>query len=235
MIISSLDFGICKLKNWSSQLSELTRIAWTGRDGVCYFPYQPLTTESYWRANVYAQWQKREMFSWVLCSSSGRILSHAALVKKDGYFEIGRWVSYPDSPRGSATMLVEQIMKFALENNFQIIVETTQAHTSSQFICEKIGLRFAGIGFLDKQNGISWDIIYYDNCPAAHFEPINGILGNPLGKLIAFDKPHHKRIREILKILTTERGGDLPPTRFHVLPTRFETVKRIIELNLASL
>ena len=235
MIINSLDSGICELKDWSSQLSDLTRAAWTGKDGVCYFPYQPLTTESYWRENVHKQWQNRQMFSWVLCSSSGKILSHAALVRKGGYFEIGRWVSYPDSPRGSATVLVAQIMKFVSENNLRIVVETTQAHTSSQFICEKIGLRFAGIGFLDKQNGIDWDIIYYDNFSNAHFEPICGILGNPLGKVIVFDETHQKRMREILRILTTKRGGDLPPTLFHILPARLESVKRIIELNIASL
>lgn len=235
MIVNSLDLEICTIRDWAGQLAELTRIAWTGKDGICYFPYQPLIMESYWRTNVLAQWQNKQMFSWTLCSPTGKILSHAALVKKEENFEIGRWVSYPDSPRGSATILVEQIMRFVSENNLRIVVEATQAHASSQFICEKIGLRFAGIGFLDKQNGIDWDILYYDNLSMPHFEPIDGVLGNPLGRLTVFDKIHKKRLWEISKILTTERGGNLPPVLFHVLPSRFNAIKRIIDLNLASL
>lgn len=234
MIFNSLDSSICGIKNWARQLAELTRIAWTGNDNTCYFPYQPLTTESYWRENVRAQWQNKQMFSWVICSISGKILSHAALIKKDGYFEIGRWVSYPDSPRGSATALVEQIMKFVTENDLKIVVETTQAHTSSQFICEKIGLRFAGIGFLDKQNGIDWDIVYYDNNTKTYFEPTAGMLADPLGRPVLFNEAHKTRLLEISMILTTKRGGSLPPTLFHILPDRLNAVKRIIELNLVS-
>lgn len=232
MIISSEDLEICKIPNWAKQLANLTKTAWTGTDGKCYFPYRPLTTETFWKESVYEQWLTSDMISWILVSKNGRILAHAALVQKDGFFELGRWVAYSDSPIGSITKLSKKAMAFAQRSLDRVKVETTQAHTSSQFICQQLGLRFAGIGFLDKIDGVHWDIIYYDNMDLAPFYPEPGILGNPLGRKVQFERKHQKRLQEISTILTTSKGGEMPPKKFHVLPEIFGPVSEIAKLNL---
>lgn len=230
---NSHDGSISKLPNWASQLAALTRVAWTGRNGKCYFPYMPLTTAEYWEKSVYQQWSQGEMVSYVMVSSEGTILSHAAAVKKEGYYELGRWVAYPNSPRNATTEVSRKVMGYiSSTTGGPILVETTQAHTASQFICERIGLRFAGIGFLKVIDGISWDIIYYDNLDLGDFFPEAGIIGNPLGKPIVCDSEHVIRLRKIPEILSSERGGDIPPSKFHVLPHRKETVRSIVECNI---
>jgi hypothetical protein len=93
--------------DWATQLANLTRIAWTGRDGRCHFPYRPLTETREWEQVVQTAWQAETMHSWVLVDPSGRFLAHAALVQKSGYWELGRWVALPDAPRGAVTRLVK--------------------------------------------------------------------------------------------------------------------------------
>ncbi len=222
--------------NWPSQLADLTKTAWTGPKGECWFPYVPLTRSEYWEAEISAQWTKKELISWVLVDDAGKILSHAALVDKRGYHELGRWVSYPDSPKGAVSRLCREAMRHAEENSLGIIVETTQAHTSSQFICESLGLRFAGIGLLARIDGIEWDILYYDNMhdrPA--FVPRKGILADPLGKEMLCDALRISDLVTALKMLTTDRGGGLPPSRFHVLPERYDQVREILRLNIGGM
>ncbi|MFH2063340.1 MAG: hypothetical protein ABIJ46_04275, partial [bacterium] len=53
-------------ERWAEKLAELTRLAWTGRDGRCYFPYFPLTTAAYWRETVAERWASGSLLSWAL-------------------------------------------------------------------------------------------------------------------------------------------------------------------------
>ncbi|MEK7538320.1 MAG: hypothetical protein AAB552_00620 [Patescibacteria group bacterium] len=227
-VANSLDGGICKISDWSEQLATLTRTAWTGKDGKCYFPYLPLTTKEHWEQSVLKQWESNEMVSWVLVSGHGRILAHVAVVKRHGYHELGRFVAYPDSPKNAVTSLCYEAMSYVSVIGDPVLVETTQAHTASQFICEKIGLRFAGIGFLSVVDDISWDIIYYDNLDVEDFVPQEGILGDPLRKPVVRLPEHKDRLEIVRGILSCEQGGDIPPSKFHVLPHRLEVVRLIV-------
>lgn len=232
-IVTSLQGDIVRILDWANQLAHLTKVSWTGKNGTCYFPYAPLTTSTYWETVVKDSWQKGSMISWVLVSDSGKILSHAACIKKDGYYELGRWVSYPDSPQGAMTNLCLAALGSDFLIGQKVLVETTQAHTSSQFICEKrLGLRFAGIGFLTVINGIPWDIIYYDNVDIEDFVPEQGKLGNPLNKPVFCLPEHRARLQEAAATLTGERCDDLPPKQFHVLPHRLDLVRDIFATNI---
>lgn len=231
MIINSLNLEITKIPDWASQLANLTKTAWTGKGGRCYFPYLPLTTEGFWRKEIITQWQNKRMVSWVTVDNN-KIIAHAALVQKNSTFEFGRFVSYTNNPKGVMFELCRHaIGSYIVPRNISFVVETTQAHTRTQYICEKLGLRFAGIGFLDKIDGVSWDIIYYDNLPIPPFEPRSNILGNPLGQDIFFDERHRPRMAQIPQILTVARDEELPPQKFHILKNRLDTIIRIIELN----
>lgn len=221
---------ILRLARWDEKLAALTKTAWTGRDGRCYFPYAPLTTAEYWRSDVAAAWRDGSMHSWIMVHRK-KVVAHAALVRKDGYWESGRWVALPDAPRGAVSALCAEAFAFARRHGLRLQVECTQAHSSSQFICERLGLRFAGIGVLAEIDGVRWDIIYYDNLAAPPFEPRPGVLGDPLGRDICCRPEHRRRLAEIETVITTERGGGLPPRLFHVLPHLVEPVRRIILLN----
>lgn len=233
MITSSLTLGVTNFPNWAGQLAELTKIAWTGKGGKCYFPYLPLTTKEFWQTEIIKQWQNQKMTSWIMVDDD-KIIAHAALVKKEHHFEFGRFVSFPNNPRGTMFELCQHaIESYIIPNNIQFVVETTQAHTRTQYICEKLGLRFAGIGFLDQIDGVDWDIIYYDNLPIPPFEPKSMVLGNPLGIDLFFEEKHQFRLERIPNILTSQRDEKLPPQKFHILENRLDTVKRIIQLNTA--
>lgn len=231
---------LLEFPGYEQALADLTRIAWTGRDGRCYFPYAPLTQAQYWSATVAAQWKNSSMHSWAL-HSEGRLVAHAALVHKGGDgWELGRWVAYREAPRGSVTRLCEVAMQFAAEHRWRVRVECTQAHVFSQRICEQLGMRPAGYGFLDRIDGVAWDIIYYDNDSGLpHFDPRDyddvRAIGNPLGNLVRMDPAHRDRVEEILGgLITSDLGGDIPPTRFHILPHRAEVLKHSLKRALAS-
>lgn len=221
---------ILRFAGWAEKLAELTKKAWTGRGGKCYFPYAPLTTAGFWRSSVAAAWRDGSMHSWVMVQGQ-RVIAHAALVEKDGYWEMGRWVALPDAPRGAVSVLCAEAFTFARARGWQLQVECTQAHTSSQFICDRLGMRFAGIGVLAEIDGVRWDIIYFDNLAAPPFEPRPGVLGDPLGREVVCRPEHRRRLAEIEAIITTERGGPLPPRFFHTLPHLVEPIRRIISLN----
>ncbi len=223
---------ILEQRSWAHQLADLTRIAWTGKDGRCHFPYRPLTGAYEWETNVRRAWQGEAMHSWVLIDAKGRFLAHVALVKKNGYWELGRWVALPFAPKGSVTLLCQEAMRFVMAQNLLIQVECTQAHTSSQKICTRLGLRFAGIGILGQIEGVTWDIIYFDSLATPAFVPRAGILADPLHHEVRCKEEHRARLRELPDILTTDRGGELPPTRFHLLPELVAPVRSIIALNL---
>lgn len=225
---------IIHVPDFHIQLANLTETVWRGQDR-CYFPYIPLTQPDYWQNEIRRQWETGDLHSWALVDGQ-TILAHVALVKKaENHYELGRWNDFPSAPRYTITNLSREALVLANNNNWLISVECTQAHTTSQYICEhKLGMRFAGIGILDYGtiNGATWDIIYYDNLVIEDFNPKVGILGNPIGKEIPCLELHRKRLAEIKNILTTSRIGILPPTHFHILPSRIETVKKIIYLNL---
>jgi hypothetical protein len=111
-------------------------------------------------------------------------------------------------------------------------MECTQAHTRAQELAAAVGLRFAGVGFLDQIDGINWDIIFFDTLDGPAFEPRPGVLADPLGVQQYCSASDRVRLHEIREIISTERGGTLPPQKFHVLPQLRPTVERIIELNL---
>ena len=228
------------LPDHSRSLADLTRVAWTGRDGRCYFPYAPLTRPAYWENHMAQQWIEGSMHSWAL-HHEGRLVAHAALVRKgENTWELGRWVAYREAPRGSVTRLCEEAMRFATDRGWRVRVECTQAHIFSQRICEHLGMRPAGYGFLDQIDGIAWDIIYYDNDPRlSHFDPRDyddvHVIGNPLGVLVRVDPNHRGRVQEILGgLITCNPGGDIPPTRFHILPHRVDPLRRSLERALAN-
>ena len=219
-------------QDWAEQLATLTRTAWTGKDGHCHFPYLPLTEAREWTETVQAHWQAETMRSWVLADSNERFLAHAALVKKSDHWELGRWVALPDAPKGAVTRLCREAMRHAAEHALPFQVECTQAHTASQSICTRLGLRFAGIGILGTINRVTWDIIFFDSLPSPAFVPRSGILGDPLDQSVICEERHHARLRELPNLLTTDRGGELPPTRFHLLPELIEPVRSIIAFNV---
>jgi hypothetical protein len=74
---------------------------------------------------------------------------------------------------------------------------------------------------------VTWDIIYFDS----------SVLPFVLERILA-DPDHPVRCEESSAhggehsyLLTTDRGGDLPPTRFHALPHLIEPIRTIIALN----
>ncbi|KKR48886.1 MAG: hypothetical protein UT86_C0002G0061 [Candidatus Magasanikbacteria bacterium GW2011_GWC2_40_17] len=223
---------ITEVPYWARKLAELTRIAWTGQDGKCYFPYLPLTKPDLWQTEILADWQKGNLFSWVM-EDEGKILAHAALVKKGDVYECGRWLSLPNAPKGTMTRLVGAAIDFARQRNWNFWVECTQAHTSSQRICEIHGLRFAGIGILKKVGEIWWDIIYFDSGdPAQAFQPQPGILADPLGREIKMQEIYAERLEQITSLIRNSPGDQIPPLYFHILPHLESTLREIIRLNV---
>lgn len=218
-------------EDWARQLADLTRLAWSGRDGRCHFPYRPLTEAHEWEHAVRSAWIAETMFSWILIDSHGHFLAHAALVKKPNHWELGRWVALPTAPKGAITLLCKEALRHAANHRMRVQVECTQAHTASQHICTRLGLRFAGIGILGKVEGITWDIIYFDSLDTPSFVPRTGMLGDPLHQPMRCEETHRARLRELPDIITTDRGGELPPMRFHLLPELIEPVRSIIRLN----
>lgn len=215
--------------NWPEKLSELTRIAWTGPDGKCHFPYKPLTTAEFWRDAIGKGWQDGSIVSWVLLDE-GRIASHAALLDKGTHWELGRLMSHRAGKHGTSALCQERIA-FTRERGIHARMECTQAHTSAQWHADQVGMRFAGIGFLDKIDGVNWDIIFFDTLDVPEFVPIPGILGDPLGQAITCTPQDQKRLLEISQTITTDRWESLPPKQFHLLDRLVEPVRRIIELN----
>lgn len=237
-ILNSLSGDICNnVQNWAEKLSTLMRVEWTDKDGVCRFPYLPLTTKEYWEDVVSKQWESGEMISWISVSDSGQIASHAALIEKDGCYEGGRWVACQESPNGVLTSLCKKTVDHALSVGRKVFVEATQVHTTSQYICEKIGLNFKGISF-GVNNGtgsIPLDIVHYDNFVEEEFLLQKGFIGIAHGKPVPCFGDDIEKLIEVSKILSCERGGCLPPLKFHVLPHRLEMVKKIVTGNIEYL
>jgi hypothetical protein len=221
---------IPSILNWAEQLADLFRIAWTGADGHCYFPYRPLTEATEWRTTVLQNWQQGLAHSWVGVVD-GRIVNHAALINKRTHSELGRLVSYR-APKGGTLELCRHRLDWCRERNIHARMECTQAHTRAQELAAAVGLRFAGVGFLDQIDGINWDIIFFDTLDGPSFEPRPGVLADPLGVEHRAGVRDRLRMHQIKRILSTERGGALPPQNFHVLPELRASVERIIELNI---
>ena len=204
--------------DWAEELATLTKVAWTGRDGRCFFPYQPLTTAEFWKNEISHLWQTDKLRSWVMVVEE-KIVAHAALVRYGkNHWELGRWVALENAPKGAATHLSQQALMTTGDD--LIHVECTQAHTRSQAICERLNLRFAGLGALsnNSESGGDWYIVYFDNLKQPDFYPTNGAIGNPLGKIIPGSVISKEKWQKIAATLTTEKVGSLPPRLFHILP-----------------
>lgn len=221
---------IPSIPNWAAQLAMLTRLAWTGKDGRCYFPYLPLTRPAEWRTIIRAQWEMGMLHSWVGVVD-GCIVNHAALVNKDTHWELGRLVSH-GAPKGGTLELCRHRLKWCRDREIHARMECTQAHTRAQELAAAVGLRFAGVGFLDQIDGVNWDIIYFDTLDRPAFTPRAGVLADPLGVTQYCETSDRVRLQVIREIISTERGGALPPQMFHVLPQLRPAVERIIELNI---
>lgn len=220
---------ILSRSNWAEEMAQLTKTAWTGSDGRCFFPYQPLTTPEFWQKEVRSLWQTDQLRSWVMVVDE-KIVAHAALVKRaENHWELGRWLALENAPKGAVTLLCRKAL--STTNGCLVSVECTQAHTRSQAICIKLGLRFAGLGALgaNSENGGNWYIIYFDNLPLADFQPVNGEIGNPLGVVVPGSSIEKTRWQQIANTLTTEKVGDLPPSCFHILPSLLPVVSAMAE------
>ena len=216
--------------DWATQLAELTRLAWASPDGHSHFPYLPLTQRDEWLTQVAEDWATGVMHSWVVLHD-GQICSHAALLNKGTHWELGRLVAHK-APRGATHEMCKVRLKHCQASGIHARMECTQAHTRAQNHAARVGMRFAGIGFLEKIDGVDWDIIFFDTLEAPAFIPQPGILADPLGVVLHCMDSDKVRLRQINHILTTDVGGVLPPTRFHVLPKLIDTVRRIIQLNV---
>lgn len=215
---------------WQEALSELVRIAWTGSDGICYFPYMPFTTHAFWRDKIIHEWAAERLHSWIVLHE-GKVVAHAALVKRSNYWELGRLVSH-DPPPGAVVDLCRSRMSYVRQHKLRVVAECTQAHNRTQFLSALMGLRFAGIGLLEKTaDGIWWDIVYYDNHPAAPFEPRAGVLAEPLGQELRCQPHNLERLRQIPLILGTSSIVEFPPRAFNVLPAHLDRVRAIVRFN----
>lgn len=215
---------------WAEELAALTRAAWTGPDGTFYFPYRPLGDPEFWRERVLDDWTQGRMRSWAVVDGD-RVAAHAALVRRDGHWELGRLMS-SRPPRGAVVTLCEERMRFVRAHGLRVVAECTQSHNRTQHLSARFGLRFAGIGILERVGDLSWDIVYFDNHGAPPFVPRPGVLADPLGRELRCEENHRARLREIPAILATGHAVELPPRHFNVLPELVEPVLRIVSLNL---
>ena len=107
--------------DWAKQLSDLTRIAWTGDDGHCYFPYLPLTQAHFWKEVIASGWADGSMESWVLVVDD-RIVTHAALVNKDTHWELGRLLAV-NAPEGGTREVCKERLAFLRAKGVQARME----------------------------------------------------------------------------------------------------------------
>jgi len=226
------------VENWKQQLADLFRKCWTGSDGRCYYPFHEFTNPNFWENSVSESWKDGRIYSWLKIDSSQnpwKILAHCSLVKKGSYWELGRAVSDPNAPRWSQTEIAGLALQLAEENGWQVMCEATQCNTASQFVCQKLGLRFAGIGFLKDVRHVSWDIIYFDNLRhlPAFYPDEEWIVANPLNRpeYMPMDLKGRERIEFIRNNLVAEKAAEIPPQRFYVLPEFYEPIRRTIEIN----
>ena len=226
---------------WASQIAEVVRQAWSCEKGVYHFPYYRLKESGYWAGEMAGLMDSGKMYSWVRMMN-GEIVAHVSLMQIDDvhgtYWEMGRMVCHPAyQKRGFMSRLVREADYFARKNDIRYVVECTQANTHSQALCYHVlKLRFAGIGILDKGlktdvTKASWDIIYFDNHPVKNFEPLPGVLNNALEQVHMVESNDFRRLQEIGHIISSDHGGQLPPTRFHILPEFEQAVSQIISCN----
>ena len=218
------------IPNWAHQLATLTRLAWSDQAGKCWFPYLPLTTEAEWLTHVAHDWATGNMHSWVAVVN-GQIVSHTALLNKGTHWEMGRMVAM-NAPHGATHKLCRRAIAWCREHNVHARMECTQAHTRTQSHALMVGMRFAGLGTLEEIDGVRWDIIFFDTLEeTAPVQPRPGLIANPLEVQMESSVADRARLRQVSRILRTDRGGTLPPTYFHILPELEDCVRGIIALN----
>lgn len=224
---------------WYRELADLTRSAWSDDQGTYHFPYRALADPDYWQQTMLCGYEQETSFSWIYVHE-GRIIGHVALMNKGDHWEMGRMVAYEHAPHGIMSQLVLIADAFARQHGIIYVVECTQAHTSSQWICaEVLELRYGGISVLDHEDAdvskARWDVIHFDNrFDLADFQPQRGVLANPCGIEIRCQAIHVPRLLEIGGCITIERGGHLPPRQFHTLERLVPVIRQIINLNVAK-
>lgn len=173
------------------------------------------------------------MHSWVAVVNR-KIVSHTAVLNKGTHWEMGRMVAV-GAPHGATHELCRRAIAWLREHHIHARMECTQAHTRTQQHALKVGMRFAGLGTLDEIDGVRWDIIFFDTLEGVSaFEPRAGIIADPIGKVMICTDSDRTRLCEISRILRTDRGGELPPTHFHILPELEDSVRGIIALNTTA-
>jgi hypothetical protein len=228
------------LPNWSVQVAELVRTMWLGEDGRCYFPYPPLTTPGWWRDVARRDWAAGKMLSrfWVHEYDLERITATASIVDKGNYWEIGRFNAYPypKNPRGIMSQLASSLYLVAKRAGYPVVCETTQCHTSSQFIVSELGMRFAGYGFLSEVDGVPWDILYFDNHSAPDFVSDQaGLIHNRFGVPTMALEFERRRLAEVARIISTEKTSGFPPRKFHIYSKYLPHLESILRMNVPAL
>lgn len=216
--VITLDFGdVLRIPDWHTQLAQLIKYMWSGNGGICYFPYQPMATGEYWLSVALPEWESGDVRPAFYIEGDGRIKAYAAIVRKNGYVELGRFNSYGDNPRGIMLELTARLVS-EVDDDVSIVCEATQAHTSSQWIASRLGLRFAGYGFLSYIRGVPWDILYFDNrVDLGDFVSSKpGLVSNLLGIERFADENHIKRLREAALVISIEKTSGFPPQKFHI-------------------
>ena len=225
------------LQNWNKQLAELVRTMWLGRDGRCYFPHPSLTSPKWWEEVAVRDWVAGKMLSrfWLDESKGNRIAATASLIDQGDHWEIGRFNSYDCNPREIMSGLVRDLYQVAQRAGSPVACETTQCHTSSQFIVSKLGMRFAGYGILDVVDGVFWDILYFDNHPAPDFvSDREGLINNLFGRPTLAGDFQRKRLAAIPSIISTERTSGFPPQKFHIYEKYLPHMESIIRMNVPA-
>jgi hypothetical protein len=225
------------LPNWPEQLAELVRVMWLGRDGRCYFPYQPLATPEWWRNVATEEWGAGRMLSRFLVDADDpkRIVATASLVCKGDHWEVGRFNSYPCNPKGVMLEMVRDLYSFAQRAGYRVVCETTQCHTASQFIVSQLGMRFAGYGILANVHGVTWDILYFDNHQGPDFMCNQaGLINDLLGVPMMAGEAEKNRLAEIPGIISIEKTSGFPPQKFHIYEKYLPHLESILRMNVSA-
>ena len=236
MIVEDYDYVVRNIPNWSDQLAQLVKTMWSGANGKCYFPYPPLATREHWGSEALSDWISglvRPIF--YIDDSTHVIRAYAAMVRKEGYWELGRFNSYSGNPRGIMLQMTTQLMH-GINNGEGIVCEATQAHTSSQYIASQLGLRFAGYGFLAYmgEENVPWDILYFDNrVDLGDFVSTTPQLMNNLLGINRFaNQDHQRRLLEASQIISTDKTSGFPPTKFHIYEKYLPHFRSILAMTI---
>ena len=228
MIVTNAELH--RVSGWEEQTADLIRDMWSS-NGVCYFPYYPMTTVTYWSTEAPRLWSEGAVSSVFWLDENGGITATASLVKKKDYWELGRFNSRETNPKGTMLKLVQHLLSDPRLEGQRILCETTQAHTSSQYIAHAVGLRFAGYGYLKTVGICHWDILYFDNAPLKDFVSCHPLHVNNVFGVDRDATPEEvERLRNLPEI-STEKYSGYPPQKFHMFEPLVPNLLSIIRMN----